>query len=611
MSHFATGAQTGHKVVESLEPRRLFAAAAGFADTLFATGLSQPTAFAFAPDGRLFVAQQGGALRVIKDGATLADPALLLDVDSQGERGLIGVALDPSFSQNGLIYLHYTTETPTVHNRVSRFTVAGDTVEPASEQVLIDLPTLSGATNHNGGAIHFGTDGKLYIGVGDNADPANAQPLDSLLGKILRLNADGSIPDDNPFRALQGAQEAIWARGLRNPYTFAVRSDGRIHINDVGQSSFEEINLGVAGGNYGWPITEGKRGAGQDVPDGYVDPLFAYDRSGGPVSGPSIAGGAFYEPPITATVSFPASMTGDYLFADWGSGFVKSFDIATRKVSPVASGLSGPLDIAVGPDGAAYVLEYHAGQVTRIAASPPDLAIALTQGPSSTSPIQLDRDVVKVRVENAGTVAVNERLTVRLRLTDPSGIEPPSDVLAQTTRRFALKPGGGVNLNLRYAYPLAVAGERTVEIELLGVTGDAADANTVNNLATAGPLQIAAATVDLSPAFRQQSVTAAAGARLPALTLDLRNLGTVAFSGRAEVAFSITPQGGGEATPIKTVATRKVIPGQSDKPLRVRLQLPAGLASGVYELSAKVTAAEPGIGEDLSNDSAGIPVTIN
>ncbi|HEY7270852.1 MAG TPA: PQQ-dependent sugar dehydrogenase, partial [Dehalococcoidia bacterium] len=172
---------------------------AGFADSTVASGLTNPTAMTFAPDGRIFVAQQGGQLRVIKNGTLLATPFVSLTVDSTNERGLLGVAFDPNFGANHYVYVYYTATTPAAHNRVSRFVADGDVAQAGSETVLLDLDNLSSATNHNGGAIHFGPDGKLYIGVGENANGANAQTLANLLGKMLRINADGSIPESNPF----------------------------------------------------------------------------------------------------------------------------------------------------------------------------------------------------------------------------------------------------------------------------------------------------------------------------------------------------------------------------------------------------------------------------
>ena len=171
----------------------------GFTESQVAGGLASPTAMQFAPDGRLFVCEQGGRLRVIKDGALLPTPFVTLTVNASGERGLLGVAFDPAFAANHFVYVYYTATTPTVHNRISRFTANGDVAQPGSEVVILDLDNLSGATNHNGGALAFGPDGKLYAAVGENANSANAQTLANLLGKMLRLNSDGTIPTDNPF----------------------------------------------------------------------------------------------------------------------------------------------------------------------------------------------------------------------------------------------------------------------------------------------------------------------------------------------------------------------------------------------------------------------------
>src|SRR5688500_4801113 len=160
----------------------------GFTEALIASGLASPTAMQFAPDGRLFVAEQGGRLRVIKNGSLLPTPFVTLSVDSIGERGLLGVAFDPNFAANQFVYVYYTTSTTPRHNRVSRFTANGDVAVPGSETLILRLNDLSGATNHNGGALHFGLDGKLYVAVGENAAPSNAQTLANLLGKMLRIN---------------------------------------------------------------------------------------------------------------------------------------------------------------------------------------------------------------------------------------------------------------------------------------------------------------------------------------------------------------------------------------------------------------------------------------
>src|SRR5262249_52730106 len=157
---------------------------------------------------------------------------------SNGERGLLGITLDPDFDNNHYVYVYYSASSPTGHNRVSRLTADGDKMLPGSEHVLLDLPSIGTAIWHMGGAIHFGTDGKLYVSAGDQQNTANPQSLDNPFGKILRINADGSIPTDNPFyNSTTGVNRAIWAYGLRNPYTTAFQpGTGRFFIDDVGQS---------------------------------------------------------------------------------------------------------------------------------------------------------------------------------------------------------------------------------------------------------------------------------------------------------------------------------------------------------------------------------------
>lgn len=347
-------------------PVRAATLPAGFTEAQFGSNLGgSPTAMAFAPDGRLFVCLQGGQLRVIKNGALLPTPFVSLSVNSSGERGLLGIAFDPNFSVNQFVYVYYTTSTSPIHNRISRFIASGDVAVAGSEAVLVDLDNLSSATNHNGGAIHFGPDGKLYAGVGENANSANAQSLGNRLGKILRYNSDGSIPTDNPFSSsATGANRAIWALGLRNPFTFAFQpGTGRLFLNDVGQSAWEEINDGIAGSNYGWPTCEGSCGQPNST---FRDPLFQYGHGSSATTGCAIVGAAFYNPPVN---QFPASYFGKYFFADLCSGWIRLFDPATGTASAFATGISTPVDLQVGPDGCLYYLaQGSGGQVFRISA---------------------------------------------------------------------------------------------------------------------------------------------------------------------------------------------------------------------------------------------------
>lgn len=356
----------------------------GFTETPVASGqIASPTSMAFAPDGRLFVCQQNGQLRVIKEGLLLATPFLKVTVNSEGERGLLGVAFDPGFTTNRFVYIYYTATTPTLHNRVSRFTAQGDTAVAGSERVLLELDDLF-ASNHNGGCLRFGRDGKLYIATGDNARSENSQSLANLLGKILRLNPDGTLPTDNPFylRA-SGKNRAIWALGLRNPFTFAVQpGSGRMMINDVGQGAWEEINLGKAGANYGWPACEGDCNPGNSS---FLDPELAYGHGAGVDIGYAIAGGVFYNP---ATPTFPARYHGRYFFADYGTSWIRVMDPDQPGTSEYfGGGFGNPVDLQVGPDGGLYYLSrgegmaiairYSQEQPPSIVREPADLVVSL------------------------------------------------------------------------------------------------------------------------------------------------------------------------------------------------------------------------------------------
>jgi glucose/arabinose dehydrogenase len=328
---------------------------AGFTRTTVATGLgATPTAIAVAPDGRLFVTEQTGALRVIKDGALLAQPFVTLAVDAIGEHGLVGVVLDPDFATNGWVYVYYTTTENGAHNRVSRFTAAGDVALPGSETAILDLPPLGPAARHAGGAMRFGVDGFLYIAVGDDGVAMNAPALTTPFGKVLRIGKDGAVPPSNPFYGVaSGVNRAIWSKGLRNPFTFDIDAvTGRIHINDVGQSTWEEVNLGRAGADYGWPGSEG-----QTTNPAYDTPLLTYrhqEPSPTLFSGFAAVGAAFYRPSVNA---FGVGYVGDYFFADYVRSWIYRLDAEADWAAYAFAQLDDAITgLAVGNDGALYVL---------------------------------------------------------------------------------------------------------------------------------------------------------------------------------------------------------------------------------------------------------------
>ncbi len=329
----------------------------GFVQTVVARGLSKPSGLVAVPDGRVFVIQQTGQVRVIQNGHLLPTPLLSVTTDSSVERGLVGITIDPNFATNHYVYVYYTVPGTPAHDRVSRFTVSGNTAAPSSEVVLLDLPPL-GDRHHNGGSLQFGADGKLYVAVGENNVPANSQLLSTPLGKILRINPDGTIPTDNPFYdQTTGINRAIWAIGLRNPFSTAVQpGTGLYYINDVGADTWEKIDKGVAGANYGWPITENATGDPR-----FKNPLYVYNHGPNDRNGAAITAGAFYDP---ARDQYPKAYVGRYFFGDI-KGWVKVFDPATGRVMNFANRLPTVLDgLAVDPSGALYVLSRGNGNNT-------------------------------------------------------------------------------------------------------------------------------------------------------------------------------------------------------------------------------------------------------
>ena len=359
---------------------------AGFTDSLVAS-VSAPTALAFTPDGRLLVTSQSGALRVVQGGTLVGTPALDFGsgICTDNERGLLGIATDPAFAANHFIYLYYTAATASgCMNRVSRFILPDDNiVDPASESILINIPSPGGF--HNGGDLHFGKDGYLYVSVGDGT--LGGRDPSVLLGKILRVTSDGGIPAGNPFLGADSERcnvtghtdpgkvcQETYSWGLRNPFRIAFdpnASGTSFYINDVGQSTWEEIDLGQAGADYGWNVREGFCTTGSTTdcgppPAGMTNPLYAYPHSSGC---DAITAGAF-----VPTGVWPAAYDGSYLFSDYlcgkiwqlapsGSGFT-----ASEFAADLGSG--GPITMIFGPTGDTQALYYttyaNGGQVRRI-----------------------------------------------------------------------------------------------------------------------------------------------------------------------------------------------------------------------------------------------------
>lgn len=300
-----------------------------------ATGLAAPL-LAISPPGdteRLFIVEQDGLIKILRDGAILPTP--FLDITSQtganGERGLLGFAFHPDYDSNGYCFISYTNTSG--NTRVDRVTVSADPdVADLSTQVNI-LSQNQPFSNHNGGCIDFGADGYLYIGLGDGGaagDPGNrSQNPQRLLGKMLRLDIDNglpyTIPADNPFVNDPNTLDEIWSIGLRNPWRFSFDSaTGDCWIGDVGQNILEEIDFepaGVGGINWGWRLKEGTDCYNPSTncdPGGLTDPIYEYSHGGSPFRC-SITGGYVYRGERMAT------MQGRYFYGDYCSGQVWSF----------------------------------------------------------------------------------------------------------------------------------------------------------------------------------------------------------------------------------------------------------------------------------------------
>jgi glucose/arabinose dehydrogenase len=360
----------------------------GFVDSIIVDGLSPPTAMEIAPDGRIFIAEQNGDIQVVKDGKLLSQPFAHVNAFDVVERGLLGLVLDPNFTDNGYVYVYYTSNALPRRNVLSRFTASGDVADATGETVLrrFDPIDTKRFFAHVGGAMHFGTDGKLYLAIGDLGRFQNAQSLNTTAGKILRLNADGTIPADNPFyRRTKGLNRAIWAMGLRNPFTFAIqRETGLMYINDVGADVWEEVNRGRRGANYGWPTVKGPSRDRR-----FVSPVFAYkhgDYDAGDQVGCAVTGGVFY--PMNGG-NFPSKYTGKYFFEDLCNRWMRVLDPQTGKVTTFATDLDAtPIDLDVDAHGNIYYmsrgLDRFQGRLHRISYSVADPP-TITQQPRSVT----------------------------------------------------------------------------------------------------------------------------------------------------------------------------------------------------------------------------------
>ena len=391
----------------------------GFNDEVVVDGLLAPRAFAFAPDGRLFILERGSAtsndinfasLRIFKNGALLPQRALTVNTCGDSERGLLGIALDPNFASNGYIYLYYTRQATSgpacayntyadgnpngPRNRISRFTMSGDLAVPGSEKVLVDN-IVTDIGFHNAGDLQFGLDGYLYASTGDGGIPTLSPDTWTLNGKILRIlptaaEPRGYVTTGNPFHSTSGARycgttppesstgpcREVYAYGLRNPFRFSIIPSmsgipgaGQPIVADVGGGAWEEIDIVTAGGNYGYPTREGPCSAGvlctpPFQPSGFADPIYAYPHEVlNENLDSAVIGGAFYTG-STSGLSYPPEYVNNYFLAEFVRGFIRrlTYDSGSgtwNAVTPeFATGGSGIIGLKTGLDGNLYFMTF-------------------------------------------------------------------------------------------------------------------------------------------------------------------------------------------------------------------------------------------------------------
>ncbi len=441
----------------SVTPSPAAALPGGFTDTPVpisaSNPLSRPTTIVALNGGRALVLEQGGRVRIVQaDGTLWFQDALTLSVCSAGEMGLLGAAVDPEFLSNGYIYLYYTRSagdcgSPTGRvNRVSRFTMSGNVVVAPSELVLLDNIPATGS-NHNGGDLDIGHDGNLYVAIGDaGTNPrgvggTSAKDLSLLTGKIVRITTAGDVPGDNPFVGTPNAMNCafagtsapttgrcveIFSWGLRNPYRFAFDPNSgstRFFINDVGQQTWEEVDEGGIGRNYGWNDREGACVTGSltncpPPPAGVTDPLTAYSHQATGCT--FITAGAFVPNGV-----WPSAFDGSYLFADGGCDKIwqRTSTGAVDYGNPFHEVTGGIVDMAFvvqGVDPALFYVTNGSSLIRKITYDAPAAAASAALAYTPLAAAQRAYDTRSNIGVSPGKIRANSTRLVDLGITDPS-----------------------------------------------------------------------------------------------------------------------------------------------------------------------------------------------
>jgi len=342
---------------------------------------------AWSPNGDLWLGSKLGHVWVWRGKELVA--VARLAISNRGERGVLGIAVDPDFEQNRHVWIYYSSDGPPFRNRLVRFRNVGDQL--VDETLILETPDLNGDF-HNGGCIRFGPDDTIFLSTGDDLQNSNtAQNTDDIRGKILHINRDGSPAKGNPYLD-GGGDPRVWAIGFRNPWRFSLQPESdNLFIADVGDNSYEELNIGVRGGNFGWAQVEGPEPPGVS---GMTYPIYSYPHTS--EIGHAIIGGEHAN-----ARNFPPEYTGDYFFGDAVTNeiFRMVLDESNRpiSVSVFASDMpTGPVDIRFGPDGALYYLGFGTGQLFRISfaggANRQPVAAVRTTSDSGESPLTVTFD---------------------------------------------------------------------------------------------------------------------------------------------------------------------------------------------------------------------------